>query len=329
MKRFFDTVSADDVSPIANLIASRWVDPAASVRAWRASGNFVFQVTSSQGIDSFLRFNHASERTVEAIESELAFIERAANGGIRTAQALPSLDGKLVESVLTEMGTFHAVLFRRLEGEEREIDSLGEEGFEAWGQLMARLHTVGAGPRLARPTWRDHVESALEWIPADDQFTRAELEAVSRTMGELDPNEGTFGLIHFDLEQDNIMWAETPGLIDFDDSAYYPFAADIAFAMPDLWDDRPGNIDLSAPQLVAFIRGYRSIRTLEESELVRLPLYLRLHNLVLIARLTRALSEPIENPPEWTTKLRAKLEQAIQTRQQDIREHPLFAARRL
>ena len=66
MKRFFDTVSADDVSPIANLIASRWLDPAASVRAWRASGNFVFQVTSSQGIDSFLRFNHASERTVEA-----------------------------------------------------------------------------------------------------------------------------------------------------------------------------------------------------------------------------------------------------------------------
>ncbi|MGE5140601.1 MAG: phosphotransferase enzyme family protein [Rudaea sp.] len=328
MKRFFDTVSTDDVSPIANLIASRWVDPAAIVRAWRASGNFVFEVTSSQGSNSFLRFNHASERTVEAIESELAFIERATNGGIRAARALPSLDGKLVESIPTQMGTFHAVLFRRLEGEEREIDSLGEEGFEAWGQLMARLHTAGAGPRLARPAWRDHIESALEWIPADDQFSGAELEAAGRTMEELGSDERTFGLIHFDLELDNIMWAETPGLIDFDDSAYYPFAADIAFALNDLWDDRPGNIDFADARLAAFVRGYRSIRGLEESELVRLPLYLRLHNLILIARLARALSEPIGNPPEWTTKLQAKLEHAIRTRQEDIREHPLFAVRR-
>ena len=51
--------------------------------------------------------------------------------------------------------------------------------------------------------------------------------------------------IHFDFELDNIVWnTDKTGIIDFDDSAFYWFVADIAFALRDLYDDSVKKVEL-------------------------------------------------------------------------------------
>ncbi len=61
MKAFFETVTPDWRSPIADEIAGRWFSGGADVEVRRASANFVCEVKTPTD-RYFLRFNHESER---------------------------------------------------------------------------------------------------------------------------------------------------------------------------------------------------------------------------------------------------------------------------
>jgi len=57
---------------------------------------------------------------------------------------------------------------------------------------------------------------------------------------------------------DNLLWRDDEiGIVDFDDCAYYPFAADIALALRDLWEDKVALIDFEDERLQTFVAGYR------------------------------------------------------------------------
>ncbi len=121
----------------------------------------------------------------------------------------------------------------------------------------------------------------------------------------------SFGLIHFDFELDNLLWQEErPWIIDFDSCAWCWYAADIAFALRDLFADRADRVDQSDPRFLSFVEGYRQARQIAQAELDRIPLFLRLHNMITYAGLQRSLeggSRP--DDPDWLAALRKKLMQ--------------------
>lgn len=52
-------------------------------------------------------------------------------------------------------------------------------------------------------------------------------------------------------------WLDSvPAVFDFDDCAHYWFAADVAYALRDLYEDRIERIDLADRRLRAFAEGY-------------------------------------------------------------------------
>lgn len=179
-----------------------------------------------------------------------------------------------------------------------------------WGKALGELHQAAQGyAQAGRPTWADHVTMVAETLPADEQAARQALAEVHKQLNQHAVNQQNFGLIHYDFELDNIVWqAEQPGLIDFDDSAWYWFAADIAFALRDLFDDKATKIDLQHASLQQFVAGYRSVKTLDQQELDQLPLLMRLHNLISFAKLHRSLaSGPTADDPAWSVGLRQRL----------------------
>jgi Ser/Thr protein kinase RdoA (MazF antagonist) len=314
MRRFFDTVDQRWASPLADQIAARWVAPGAKVRVLRASANFICRVEEG-GRVSFLRFNHAGERRAEEIGAELDFIRHVTARGIRAARPLPSLAGKLVESVPTELGTFHAVLFEALPGVEREFDELDLAGFERWGQALGQLHCASADfTSPERPGWAQRLAFARREIPAVETAAQRELDRVEAELALLPAAPVDFGMIHYDFEQDNLCWqGDAIGSLDYDDCGPYWYAADIAYALRDLFHDRPAGVNPGEPRLQAFLRGYRSARPLGDEWLARLPLFLRLHNLVAYARITRSLgSGPQPDEPVWLGGLRGKLESFLE-----------------
>ncbi len=162
-------------------------------------------------------------------------------------------------------------------------------------------------------------------IPTAEKAALDELGYIEGCLGSLPTETGTFGLIHFDFELDNLLWeGDVPGIIDFDDCAYYWYEADIAFALRDLYDDRVGNIDLASDRLLAFVGGYRMEHELSASMLARLPLFARLHNLIVCAKLHRSLGGgPMHPEQEWATELREVFQKKLRSMCHQFEHEPI------
>lgn len=309
MQAVVATVDEQWESPLADALLQRWAHDGGRAKFWRASANFVFFFKSA-GQDYVLRFNHADERTAAMIEAEVAVVNALAAQGVRVATPVPSLAGKYVESVETTYGIFHAVVFERLPGKPLDLEEITPAQVARWGQAMGELHNATA--QIANPgrlTWAEQLQWVEQTLPPAEKAARQTLAALQQQLHQLPMTGDTVGLIHYDFELDNLLWdGDQVGMIDFDDSAVYPFVADIALALSDLFDDSPEQVNFQNETFQSFIRGYRTARSLSEEELRLMPLFIRVQNLVTYARLYRALT-PVDPAGElsWMAGLRDKL----------------------
>ncbi len=309
MQAVMATVNDQWESPLADALLAAWAHDAESAKCWRASANFIF-FFKHVGRDYILRFNHASERTRDYIQAEIDYINYLVTAGIAVAKPVQSIAGNYVESISTAQGLFHVVVFERLQGQQFESDELTPEQWIGWGKALGELHGAAQGyHQVRRPTWEDHITMIGETLSPDDQMASQMLVVVKKQLSQLAVNQHNFGMIHFDFELDNLVWdAGQPGLIDFDDSAWYWFAADIAFALRGLFADKAAGVDLQHASFQQFVAGYRSAKSIDQAELEQIPLFLNLHNLISLAKLQRSLAsgQPAAEPV-WLATLRQKL----------------------
>lgn len=314
MQALSETLNEEWESTIADQILSFWEHDKGSAKYFRASANFQFVFEKAKK-RYFLRFNHSIERTVDRIWAEVGYINHLAAAGIAVAKPIPSIAENFVESVPTPLGVFHAVVFEGLTGMQYEIEELTPETFRRWGKALGEIHKATQGYQTTgRPTWKDHLAMVSDYLPATEDKALAVLNELQKQLTRLPVDESNFGLIHFDFELDNIVWNEEEvGVIDFDDCAYYWFAADIAFALRSLFDDRAEEFDLRNDSFQNFVAGYRQAREIAQAELERIPLFLKLHNLITYAKLHRALGMHKEqDEPVWLKELREKLTRKMQ-----------------
>lgn len=309
------TIDAKGSSPIAERILECWAYDSGSIGFFRSSANFVY-VFEIDGKRHFLRFADSSERTREAIEAEVDLLRWLAGTGISVACPVASADGNLVETVESGWGTFHAVVSPALDGAQFEIEELDHSGFRRWGAALGALHAaLERYPRAGsakRPTWRHHLESAALYLPDGARALRQELTEIASDLTALPQARDTYGLVHFDFELDNLVWRDDAiGILDMDDCSYLWYAADIAFALGDLFEE---NIDGDDARLLAFVQGYSEHRPVDEHLASRVPLFRRLGDLVKYARVVRA-ADLIVGPehPEWLRDLSQRLEDRAST----------------
>ncbi|MBX3083764.1 MAG: phosphotransferase [Anaerolineae bacterium] len=319
MTTLIDTLH-DGESQIANQIAAPWEPDAGSVRFFRASANFLFTMTIADQ-PYMLRFNHADERTSDTIRAEVDYLHFLADEGIDVPRILRSKAGSYVESISTELGTFHAVVFERMMGPQRELDELTTDGFVTWGAALGKLHNAAQRYHgTGRSAWQDHLAWVAASLPADEQSARRALSKLQGELNKLPVTPQNFGLIHYDFELDNVLWnAHGLSIIDFDDCAHYWFIADVAYALRDLADDSADQVDLADVRLAAFIEGYRTARELSQSELALIQLFLRVHHLILLTKLRRTLNlEQQADESSWVTNLHQKLLARIQRYREEL-----------
>jgi Ser/Thr protein kinase RdoA (MazF antagonist) len=155
------TIDAGGSSPVAERMLERWTYDRGSVRFFRSSANFLYAF-QTKGKHHFLRFADSSERGREAIEGEIELLRWLARAGIDVALPVVSTLGNLIETVDTDWGEFHAVVFPALVGEQLEIGDLDESKFRRWGQRWAGCTSRWTRTRvlerqrdlLGRTTWR-------------------------------------------------------------------------------------------------------------------------------------------------------------------------------
>jgi Ser/Thr protein kinase RdoA (MazF antagonist) len=326
MQALVETVEHDGRSTVADAILRRWSHTEGTARFVRASANFLFTFQNA-GRAYFLRFNHASERTAAYIQAEVDYLHHLAGQGIPVARPMRPLSGNDVEQVDTPQGRFQAVVFEALPWQHVALQDLTLDQLATWGAALGKLHLsaqsyTGAG----RPTWSDHLAWVAENLPLSEIAARKTLESLEYQLQKLPIHAQNFGLIHYDFELDNILWnAGDLGIIDFDDCAWYWFAADIAYALRDLFDDAADRVNLDQTQFLAFVQGYRSAKEIDQEELELIPLFLRMHHLAMFARLLRALGSGAQpNEPDWLARLREKLLAKIAKYREGFSRYVLF-----
>jgi len=208
MKRFFDTVDDDWWSPIADQLASPWFTGEHKVRVLRASANFVCKV-EAESLTYYLRFNHSSERNPVKINAEIKYILHLIGKGVKANKPVPSLSGNYVESIPTELGVFHTVLFEAVPGEHLKSSDLDLQGFRRWGQALGELHKASTGFRSnVIPSWRDHEAYIRRIVSTSEHVMLNELALVESALSELHVDESSYGIIHYAFEMDNICWKD-------------------------------------------------------------------------------------------------------------------------
>jgi Ser/Thr protein kinase RdoA (MazF antagonist) len=317
------TVDAQGGSPIAAQIAARWEHDEGSVRFFRSSANFVYRFQRA-GRPFYLRFADSSERTRDMVDAEVDILQSVASRGMTVTTPIPSSQRHLVETVRTELGTFHAVVFGGMDGALLEIDDLDARQFMEWGAALGRLHSTleGCAPAAAasRRTWRDHLESASAYLPEGISAVRTEYERIASSLEVLPARSDGYGLIHSDFELDNLYWQDgTVGIGDFDECFNAWHVMDVALALRDLF---PDHVDLNNRSFLDFVRGYRTQRTLDDDLLAQLPLFLRTARLLGHARLVRCMDlPPHAGDPDWLQALRSKLENRLTDYRASLENH--------
>jgi Ser/Thr protein kinase RdoA (MazF antagonist) len=295
------TVDTHGSSPIAERILTPWDYDQGSVQFFRSSANFVYRFRQG-GKPCFLRFAASSERTRAMIEAEIDILQWVARRGLTVTTPLPSRNGSFVETVVTDLGIFHAVVFAGLEGSQLNIEDLNDAQFGEWGAALGKLHVAlqsYTGSALSvRGTWRDHLEFVRAALPEETSAVRSEFESVAFSLQALPVTHDSYGLIHFDFELDNLYWqGQTIGIGDFDECTSAWYIMDIAFALRDLFRD---GVDLNNQSFLAFLSGYRTQHGLHDDLVSNLPLFLRMAKLLTYARLVRAMDLPPHGgKPAW------------------------------
>lgn len=281
----------------------------ALLRRFRISDNAIYPFTSA-GKLCFLRLAPVCEKRSGALESELALIQLLHRSGYPALEPLPAHDGSLLLTIQTPWGEWYAQAFVGVPGKPLDDLTLTEPLLLAYGESLARLHSLNGQPSPS--PWR-HTD-ALDWMeqtltachaPAE---ILAALHQVRAEMALLPQDEGQYGVIHYDFEPDNVFWDEDTQrchVIDFADCMHHWYAADIARALDELPDDNARTI---------FLQGYTQARPLPENLTALLPLMRRFINLYGYTRVLRSLSHLPETQPEWMPGLIRHLQELMAQR---------------
>ncbi|WP_026011232.1 phosphotransferase [Paenibacillus sp. OSY-SE] len=141
MKKIVATLNENWQSPLGEKTMERWEHDPGSLYYVRSSANSVFSFTR-QGVRRYLRFNDECERIRASIEAEMDVLLYLREQSIRAGQPVKSRNGRYVEEVPTQWGTFHATVFEAVEGNQIDDEQLTEEQFVAWGRGLGRLHHI-------------------------------------------------------------------------------------------------------------------------------------------------------------------------------------------
>ncbi|MCH8224105.1 MAG: phosphotransferase [Chloroflexi bacterium] len=250
------------------------------------------------GREVVLKVTPASYRSVAMVRSEIEFVRHMRAGGVPAAESLHSVGGVEVEEIAEHVARVEA----RLPGRLVEPREWTPELFGRWGILLGKMHALTKTfgpvlPEFTRPDWQEEMREDFSSIPDEMSDVRTKgMEVIERLDGRRKGPE-SWGLIHGDMHQWNLIWDEaTLRPLDFDNSSYDWLVADISVIVHNVRNaqgfayDRgdfeawTGGAKMERREfarhfLQAFMSGYERENALPEEELDMLPDLLRRRHL--------------------------------------------------
>ncbi len=244
----------------------------------------VYRIESASG-DYYAKIYSSHLRTSLQIQAEANIVLLLDKNNLRVATPVYRLDNSLVTEINMPEGKRGLVLFNKLEGETLNVSDI-DICFK-YGQATARMHSITDSLNLDvqhRPTYDAKKLLALplntpaEYLGKSEQRFLSQLVSLLATrISELTRIKPSFGFCHGDLNSANVLVDPLGGVgfIDFDLCGLGWRMRDIiSFMYEDCYEN-----DYSWQ---AYLKGYQSIRVLEQFELTSIPIFLAIYHLEVI-----------------------------------------------
>lgn len=245
--------------------------------------NYIYELLTDEPL--ILRISHSAKRDPESIMAELDWINYLSDN-MDVRKPIQSKNGNEMECIQNGDHDLYAVIFKKVEGKTLSDTYPEDVIIKKWGKLTARMHEITKkyipeGKR--RIDWKmvDEVNKIDDILDLHPEI----LKKYHKLIQKIDylPKE-EFGLIHQDLHDENlILNGERLYIIDFDDSLYHYFIADIAAILfHTAWRFGKGDRnELVKKFFPIFIDGYKSVRNLSEYWIEKIDdfIQLRFYNL--------------------------------------------------
>lgn len=285
------------ITALAHAALPRWGLEGAALRLISHSENSIFLVTPASGPKVVLRVHREGYHTVDGVRSELAWMRALeSEGGVKTPQAIPGLDGADVQMVADPAlpRPRMCVLFAFIAGDEPRQDGDLIEPFRQLGEVTARTHNHSE--RWVRPAYFQRLRWDFDhslgptpnWGPwtdgpglSDDRrrLLQRLVDVVERRLRRFGQRPQRFGLIHADFRLANLLVFQGEiRVIDFDDSGLGWFLYDGGTAVS-FFEHAP---DVPA-LMAAWSEGYRRVRSLRGEEEHELATFIMLRRMTLLA----------------------------------------------
>lgn len=281
---------------LAREALTRWPGSYTDLKMIKYRENAVFSVRDASGSRFALRVHRHGYHSDDELRSELQWMAALTSAGVDVPQAVPTSAGSLWATV-TCAGI----------PEPRQVDMLtwlggtpisdlyiGPEERAALhfkvGALAARIHNQSTAWRLpdgfVRHAW--DYDGLIGPAPLWGRFRDLQalkpddLVLIDRAVGKatselqaLGQTPRNYGLIHADFFPENLLHdGHRLCLIDFDDSGFGWHLFELATVLFAQMDE-PDHAEIRA----ALVAGYRSLRSLDDEDYARLPLFLLLRSL--------------------------------------------------
>jgi Ser/Thr protein kinase RdoA (MazF antagonist) len=329
---------------LARMALGNYPLPVTRVAPLKHEHNSTFRVWTADGRKFVLRIHRPGQHTLEAIHSELLWLEALnRDTQLEVPRPVPAKEGELFTRVEVEdvPEPRVCVLFSWLEG--RFIDEhLQPVHLEQVGSFTALLHEHASGwsPPTGFRRGRVDVLTAqargLLWdlaetrspdgfvkYPSDEDVDRclrlissvypAEvveavdgvIQRIRRALIELGHASEKFGLIHADLHQENYFFHQGRArAIDFDDCGFGHYLFDLNVTLIEI-QYLPRYDELRT----AFLSGYRQVRSLPVEDEAYLDAFFALRHLQLLVWVLESRTHPAfrDSWEPWTQSLLKKL----------------------
>jgi Ser/Thr protein kinase RdoA (MazF antagonist) len=288
--------------------ANLWEYDEGTLADFRYSANAIYTFLLN-GLQRFMRLTWIGDRQRADLEAELDFLTYLAENKFPAVCPVDSLHGNRIEVINSAYAQFFAVTFTAARGNYMPPEKLSDTQIHTWGALLGRLHQLSMvySPPLThrRPIWQTLIATYGTWIPEPAVAVRRYFDEATAWLSILPVSHSHYGLIHWDFEPDNLSWSDGRiEVFDFDDAAYFWYAADIAFALDDVLDQPP---ERARYIIEHFIRGYQSVNKIQPAWIAKLPLFVRLMRVLKEVRTYHAYAgtHPELDPP-WLAELRKR-----------------------
>jgi acetylornithine/succinyldiaminopimelate/putrescine aminotransferase/Ser/Thr protein kinase RdoA (MazF antagonist) len=275
----------------------QWGIQDAEVKLLKHRENSVFKVTLKDGTNYAFRVHREDYHNKAELLSEITWMKALNESGIPTPAILPAQNGEMVVSVThpdvtaprlcTILEWVEGTLFDDLGRVEKGMQKELEERYFKLGGIAGKLHNQSANWQIPEgfvrhawdkegllgetPFWGRFWEHPVVTPEQCNLMGKARI-VLSGMLDQLGKGRDVYGLIHADFLPENVLVdGDKLNLIDFDDCGYGYFLFEMATSLfPHI--NQPFFDELTD----AYVKGYRTERTLSDEHVELLPAFIML-----------------------------------------------------